>query len=77
MTSISHGGIASALLQQEPPTHWKKSPWLRHVRLLALDDRGQCVIETYRKQGAPSRSYTLTLDPELGVVIQRHVERGE
>jgi CRISPR-associated endonuclease/helicase Cas3 len=71
---IAHGAVAPALIQQEPPASWKKSPWLRHARLVALDSSGQAVISTNGKREAKSRPYSLTLDPELGVIIKRQRE---
>jgi CRISPR-associated endonuclease/helicase Cas3 len=72
---ISHGAVAPALIEQEPPPRWKKSPWLRHTRLVALDDTDQAAIPTHGKHGANMRTYALKLDPNLGVIIQRQAKK--
>lgn len=75
--SLSHAAVAPALIHQEPPTQWKKSPWLRHARLVALDDADQATITIPGKQGATGRTYILKLDRVLGVIIERQGKEDE
>ena len=74
--SIAHGVVAPVLIEQEPPVTWKQSPWLRHARLVALDASGQAGIPVRTREGGAPYLYTLKLDPDIGVVIQR-APRGQ
>ena len=64
--AISHRGVARALLDTHTPGTWKKSPLLRHHRLIVLNAEGRC---TY---GA----YVLFLDAELGVRVIQSAEEN-
>ena len=57
--AISHRGVARALLDTHTPSRWKKSPLLRHHRLIVLNAEGTCTVGTH----------VLSLDAELGVRI--------
>jgi CRISPR-associated endonuclease/helicase Cas3 len=72
--AIAHGAVAPALMREEPPVRWKKSPWLRHARLVALDANDQASIQVQGKEGEKARTFLLKLDPELGVIIRRQRE---
>lgn len=65
--SISRKGLVQMLVEQEPPSGWARSPWLRHHRLIALDSTG-CEVVGGR--------YIVRLDPDLGIVI-RDAKREE
>jgi CRISPR-associated endonuclease/helicase Cas3 len=58
---LSHKALFQAFLRDgETPTEWAKNAHLRHARLLRLDERNQGCIGNYR----------LTLDKQLGLVIE-------
>ncbi|MGO9274067.1 MAG: CRISPR-associated helicase Cas3' [Terriglobia bacterium] len=59
---LSHRGIFQWLLDQgESPTEWTRNAHLRHARLLRLDGQNQGRVG----------SYILTVNKELGVVIEK------
>jgi len=58
---LSHRGIFQSLLQDKSPKEWARNAHLRHARLLRLD------IQNKRRVG----DYVLTVDEELGVVIEK------
>lgn len=59
---LSHRGIFQRLLSDgRCPAEWARSSHLRHARLLRLDTRNQCTVG----------DYVLTLDEELGIVIEK------
>ena len=61
--TISHEGLARALIERGPllPEAWKESPLLRHYYVLPLDTNCK-----YRLG-----KYTVSLDGELGLVIEK------
>ena len=62
---LSHRGVFHALCDDgELPSEWKGSAHLRHARLLRLDARNQVQVG----------GYVLTVDENLGVVIERDGE---
>ena len=62
---LSHRGIFRSLLGEgESPKEWAENAHLRHARLLRLDERNQGRVG----------EYVLTVDEELGVVIERDGE---
>jgi CRISPR-associated endonuclease/helicase Cas3 len=60
--SLSHRGVVSELLREEPPSAWRRSSLLRHHRLLILDERDASTIGRYR----------IHLDSELGLIIEQN-----
>jgi len=60
--SISRKDVYHALKEQTPPDSWKSHALLRNLRLLELDARG---LAQFGKT-------TVRLNPELGVVYERH-----
>lgn len=54
--SLSTKGVVERLRAEPVPRGWKKSPLLRHYRLIALDE--------------PSAGYRFTLDEERGLLIE-------
>ena len=60
---LAHRGIVPALLNDEKrrPSGWRRSPLLRHHRLITLDSEGRDWIG----------GFELIADPELGVVFER------
>jgi len=67
--NFSRPGATEALLKLAVPSGWRRTPWLRHHRLLCLDAAGQVHLEDER------RSYTITIDPVDGVVVTSHAKR--
>jgi CRISPR-associated endonuclease/helicase Cas3 len=63
--SLSDRRIVQEVLATEPPSGWKRSPLLRHCRLLVLDREGTGRVG----------SYYLRVDPDLGVEIAAEAER--
>jgi CRISPR-associated endonuclease/helicase Cas3 len=59
-----HPGLVLALIDQEGPTGWRRSPYLRNHRLLLLDPDGRVRVDKYQ----------LRLDPELGLLVERGEE---
>lgn len=69
--SLSRKGLVQLLVEQDPPSGWARSAWLRHHRLIALDSTGCAVL---------GDRYLIHLDPDLGLVIhnvQRDAKREE
>lgn len=66
---ITHRSLALALLKDESrrPRGWRRSPLLRHHRVLRLDASGRERIGNFE----------IRVDSELGVVISRIGERGD
>jgi CRISPR-associated endonuclease/helicase Cas3 len=62
---LSHRGVFQSLLDKgRSPREWAENAHLRHARLLRLDERNQGWVG----------EYVLTVDEELGVVIERDGE---
>jgi CRISPR-associated endonuclease/helicase Cas3 len=59
--SLNHRGMVGNLLKQDIPNTWRRSPLLRHCRLIELDAVG-CWDDG---------RYQMIHDPELGIVITR------
>ena len=65
--SITRKGLVQLLVDEEPPSGWTRTPWLRHHRLVALDSNGSATV---------GGRYVIHLDPDLGIVI-RDIRREE
>jgi hypothetical protein len=65
--TLSHIGLVRHFLAQPVPAGWRESPVLRFHRVAELDGTG-----TLR-----AGSYTLSLDPELGAVVNKAGQEGE
>lgn len=64
---LSDRGVVRALLDEgESPTEWTYNANLRHARLLRLDGQNQAHVG----------NYALTVNPELGVVIEREGDKN-
>lgn len=59
--NLTHPGVVDTLRQAPAPPGWQQCPWLRHHRMIVADETGRCVIGPW----------AVTVDPELGVVIER------
>jgi CRISPR-associated endonuclease/helicase Cas3 len=59
--NLTHSELVPELLRQAAPEGWRQSPWLRHCRLLLLDQGGVAMAGRWQ----------VTVDPELGVIIRR------
>lgn len=67
--NITRQGLLKALLAQEQvPSGWARSPWLRHYRAITLDTD---LKASYRAVNG-DHTFTLHLHPTLGVVIEKH-----
>jgi len=60
------GRPASALLQQDTPSGWRRNSLLRHHRAVVFDEAGEFTGD----------GFDLRLDPELGIVIP-HADEGD
>ena len=63
---LTHRGVVGHFLAQTPPTAWRKAPLLRHSRPLLLED-GR----------ASAGRYTITLDSELGILVEDAQYQGD
>lgn len=62
---LSHRGIFQSLLDEgETPKEWTNNAFLRHARLLRLDDRSRINVG----------DYILTVDEKMGIVIEKEGE---
>jgi len=62
---LSHMGVFHAMLDNgESPSEWAKNAHLRHARLLRLDGQSQVRV----------KNYILTIDKNMGVVIEKDGE---
>jgi CRISPR-associated endonuclease/helicase Cas3 len=59
--TLSGYGIVKATLALDGPPGWRKSPFIRHHRLVEIDDQGTGEIEPYR----------IRVDPELGIIVEK------
>ncbi len=66
--AITNSLAASVLLVRKPPTSWKENSLLRHCRLVVLSAQNQNEDESGR--------FSITLDHEVGIVIERNLQRG-
>lgn len=60
--SISMQGAVAAITSEVTPSSWKRIPFLRHARPVVLGDDGRRTLAT---------GLTLSLHPELGVILER------
>lgn len=64
--NLSHAGLLRAIVDQEKvPSGWARTPWLRNYRAIRLDAEGN----THYRSVDGKRTYTLHLNPTLGVII--------
>lgn len=59
--TVSTKGLVQALEAKQVPPGWRRSPLLRHCRLLGLDEAGRREVGEYR----------VLLDSQLGLVIEK------
>lgn len=58
---VAGRGIVEELLNMPAQSGWKRSPLLRHHRLIALDSNGEALVGSYR----------VKLDPEIGLTFSK------
>ena len=65
--SVTHQGVVHSLLAQMPPPGWRKSPLLRHCRLVTLGPDNRALLGAYR----------FHLSNEYGLTIEGPDEEGD